>query len=167
MTPPSSHATVARTAAAAPDETVQHLIRQLYGFGAVRRALGKAAQHEIASQGFSALGAIYRTAGPCRVSDVASALQVDLSVASRQIASLVSAGHVERRPDPEDGRAHLLHLTDAGHGALSRAHDGMVDVLSDALADWSRTDVETLASGIERLVDAFNTLPSSDQEVSS
>jgi DNA-binding MarR family transcriptional regulator len=158
------HATAPLTAA--PDDTVQHLIRQIYGFGAVRRALGKAAHREIASQGFTALGAIYRT-GPCRVSDIATALQVDLSVASRQIAALVSAGHVERRPDPEDGRAHLLHLTDAGRGALSRAHEGMVDVLAGALAEWSRSDVETLASGLERLVDAFTEPTSPDQEVSA
>lgn len=158
-TPPTNSAT------AAPATGVEHLIRQLYGLGAVRRELGKAAHRELASQGFTALVAIHR-GGACRVSDIAAALQVDLSVASRQIAALVEAGHLDRQPDPADGRAHLLHLTDAGIAAIARAHGEMLAVLGDALADWSPADIETLALGLGRLTASFTTLPAAaEQEI--
>lgn len=159
---------------------VEHLILQLYGLGSVRRELSKAAHHELASQGFSALVAIRRR-GACRVSDIATDLQVDLSVASRQIAALVGAGHVDRRPDPADGRASLLHLTEAGLAAIRAAHLRMIGVLSDALSDWSDDEVETLATSLQRLTQTFTSLagtaptagaaatdhtqPSADQEI--
>lgn len=153
---------------ASPPETpspVEGLIRQLYGLGAVRRELSRAAHRELASQGFSALVAIRRR-GACRVSDVACDLQIDLSVASRQIASVVAAGHVERRPDPADGRAHLLHLTPSGNAAIAGAHRGMVDVLEAALADWTPAEIETLSSGLSRLVQHFSPPLSEAQELS-
>ncbi len=161
--PPNSSARSATDAP--PADPVEQLIRQLYGLGAVRRELGRAAQRELETQGFAALGAIRRR-GACRVSDIATDLQVDLSVASRQIAALVSAGHVERRPDPADGRAHLLHLTDDGAAAIGRAHRQMIAVLGDALASWDPADVETLTHGLERLSQSF-TLPLPEQEGSA
>jgi DNA-binding MarR family transcriptional regulator len=132
---------------------VEHLIRQLYGLGGVRRELSRAAGRS-ATHSFAALGAVHHR-GPCRVSDIASDLQVDLSVASRQIAGHVTDGLLERRPDPDDGRAQLLHLTPAGHDAIHQAHGDMVAVLGAALADWSPADVSALGSGLERLVQSF------------
>lgn len=139
---------------AATDTPAGQLARQLYGLGAVRRELGKAAGRELVSHGFTAL-LLIRQRGACRVSDVATDLQVDLSVASRQIAALVAAGQLERRQDPVDGRAHLLHLTDEGLAALRRAHLQMVGVLDDALSDWDPAEVEALADGLGRLTAAF------------
>ena len=40
-------------------------------------------------------------------------------MASRQLAVLERLGYVERRPDPQDGRASLLRLTAAGADALA------------------------------------------------
>ena len=52
--------------------------------------------------------------GPQRTSALADAVHSDPSTVSRQIAGLVRAGLVERRADPQDGRACLLAATQAG-----------------------------------------------------
>ena len=52
--------------------------------------------------------------GPQRSSALAAAVCVDPSTVSRQIADLVELGLVERRADPQDGRATLLAATEAG-----------------------------------------------------
>lgn len=137
-----------------PSSPADQLVRQLYGLSALRRELARAATREIASNGFTALAAVHRL-GPCRVSDVAHELHVDLSVASRQVSALVDAGHVQREVDPEDRRAQLVSTTDAGFGVLVRAHERMVEQLQRGLDDWTDAEIVELAHGIERLVAQF------------
>ncbi|MEH3052494.1 MAG: MarR family transcriptional regulator [Patulibacter minatonensis] len=140
-----------------PSSPADHLVRQLYGLSALRRELGRAATREIASGGFTALAAVRRL-GPCRVSDIAAELHVDLSVASRQITTLVDAGHVQREADPEDRRAQLVSVTDAGFAVLLGAHERMLEQLQEGLGDWTDDEVLDLARGIERLVQQFTEL---------
>ena len=54
-----------------------------------------------------------QTEGPLRAGALADCLQSDPSTVSRQVAALVKDGLLERRADPDDGRASLLVLTDA------------------------------------------------------
>ena len=159
---------------AAMDSPSGQLARQLYGLAAVRRELGKAANADLPGHGFGALVSI-RKREHARVSDIASDLQVDLSVASRQVAALVADGFVERQPDPADRRAHVLRVTDAGLAALRDAFIGMVGLIDDALSDWSPADVQDLAAGLGRLVTSFSgaataptgTTDPADQEVAT
>ncbi len=130
------------------------LVRQLYGLGALRRALLRAATDEIAANGFTALAAIHRHE-PCRVSDIAQALHVDLSVASRQVTTLVRAGHAAREVDVDDRRAQRVRLTDEGRAVLTGAHRRMVIELEHAIEDWDDAEVLALAQGIGRLADRF------------
>lgn len=130
------------------------LARQLYGLAAVRRELGKVANRELPGHGFGALVSI-RKRDQARVSDIASDLQIDLSVASRQVASLVGAGLVARQPDPADRRAHVLELTNEGTAALRASFLDLVALIDESLADWTQDDVETLAASLERLVASF------------
>lgn len=146
-----------------PLAPADQLIRQLYGLGHVRRELAKASTRA-STPCFSALAALHRS-GPTRVSELATALQVDLSVASRQVAHLVEVGHVDRLKDPDDGRAQLLRLTQAGTDALAAAHHEMVAVLTDALVDWDPAEVEALSAGLERLAHSFNPSPASQEIV--
>jgi DNA-binding MarR family transcriptional regulator len=145
---------VTSTAPLTPTAPADELVRQLYGLGALRRALLRAATDEIAANGFTALAAIHRLE-PCRVSDIAQALHVDLSVASRQITTLVQAGHVHREADPADRRAHVVRLTDEGRAVLVGAHRRMVTELQHAIEDWDDAEVLELARGIGRLAGRF------------
>jgi DNA-binding MarR family transcriptional regulator len=133
---------------------VEDLVKELYGLGVVRRELSRHALAELGSQGFSALGTIHLH-GPLRVSEVASRLAIDLSVASRQVAALVAAGHVVREPDAGDRRAHLVRTTPAGDRVLADSHRRMVDAFEHVLAEWSEADVRELTRALARLREDF------------
>ena len=101
-------------------------------------------------------------AGEQRCSALAAHAGVDVSVASRQIAALERSGHVERRPDPDDGRASLFQLTPQGTAALARARALRAEWALTALAGWDEVDARTLGDLLDRLVtdlDAAGTLP--------
>ena len=111
---------------------IEALVRQLYGLGMVQRDISRHAMSELGTQGFHAL-AVLQVHGPLRVSDVAHRLGVDLSVASRQIASLAAEGYVERREDVRDRRAQLVAVTRSGRRALRESHRRMVAAFARVL----------------------------------
>ena len=90
--------------------------------------------------------------GDQRCSALAARAGIDVSVASRQIAVLERSGHVERRPDPDDGRASLLSITEAGADALVATRALRSDWALGALAGWDEGDARTLTELLDRLV---------------
>ena len=134
--------------------TVERLVRELYGLGAVRRELSRHALAELGTQGFNALAVIHVN-GPMRVSDAAHKLSVDLSVASRQVNALLKAGYLEREADPNDRRAHLVRTSEAGRKALVESHRRMVHAFQQALEGWSNDDVAATSDSLARLSAVF------------
>lgn len=132
----------------------EDLVRSLYRLGLVQRAIARHALAELGSQGFTAL-AIVKVHGPVRIGEVARLLSVDLSVASRQIASLVTAGHVRREADPDDRRALRVSITASGSKVLSESHRRMVAAFDEVLGDWPDDEVSALAAGLDRLRQDF------------
>lgn len=90
--------------------------------------------------------------GDQRCSALASQAGVDVSVVSRQLAVLERLGFVERRPDPQDGRASLLRLTADGARALDAARDLRAEWSLTALAGWDESDARALSDLLDRLV---------------
>ena len=76
--------------------------------------------------------------GAARIAALAEELGVTQPTASDAAAALVRKGHIERRPDPSDGRASLLYPTAQGRRA------------ADALAVWP----DALLSAVDAL-DSF------------
>jgi DNA-binding MarR family transcriptional regulator len=126
------------------------LVDELRELGAMRRDLQRRAALGGVAGGLVALSALDRL-GAARVSQVADELQVDLSVASRQVANLHAAGYVKRIPDPHDGRSQELQLTRAGKRALRKAQERGVEILDRATQRWTEAEVETLVVGLRRL----------------
>ena len=126
------------------------LLDELREVGALRRDLQRRAALGGVAGGVVALAALDRL-GPARVSQVADELQVDLSVASRQVAALHAAGYVTRVPDPQDGRSQKVKLTAAGKRALRKAQERSVAVLDRATRGWTDAEVDALVSGLRRL----------------
>ena len=91
--------------------------------------------------------------GPQRSSALAAAVCVDPSTVSRQIGDLVDLGLVERRADPNDGRATLLAATAAGQARYRQLHEKRDRAFALMLADWSDQDVITLVDLLRRLND--------------
>ncbi|MGY1771402.1 MarR family winged helix-turn-helix transcriptional regulator [Blastococcus sp. SYSU D00813] len=90
--------------------------------------------------------------GEQRCSGLAAAAGIDVSVASRQVAALQRAGYLERRPDPRDGRASLLRLSDAGAAALATTRALRNDWAATALGGWDEDDAVRLSELVERLL---------------
>ena len=59
--------------------------------------------------------------GPCTASQLAALLDISNPGGTKIVGEMVTAGYVERVPDPADGRARPLHLTARGRAALATA----------------------------------------------
>ena len=88
---------------------------------------------------------------PLRLSDLAGTVELDLSTISRQIRDLVTSGLITRTPDPADGRAALLSLTERGVAVLESVSESRRRVLAQAIAGWTDEERNALASGLYRL----------------
>jgi DNA-binding MarR family transcriptional regulator len=98
--------------------------------------------------------------GPVRASVLAESVEADPSTVSRQVAALVKAGLIERRADPDDGRASLLVLTEAGQ-SLHRHHLNRRDVhYGEMLREWSLEDRRELARLVDRFTNDFESYKS-------
>ncbi|MGY1830556.1 MarR family winged helix-turn-helix transcriptional regulator [Geodermatophilus sp. SYSU D01180] len=120
-----------------------------------RRVSSRAADSvygELPSFGWALLVPLERD-GEQRCSALAVQAGVDVSVASRQVATLERAGLVERRPDPHDGRASLIRLSAAGVAALAQTRALRAEWATRALADWDEDDARRLTELLERLSD--------------
>lgn len=128
-------------------QLMDHLRDVTWQGAAVRRRLRDPLLGNVAGYGPPVM-AVLRRLGPVRTSELAEALQVDLSVTSRHVTALVDAGYVERRPDSEDGRATRLHITTAGEAALLAARDRQTQWLRDTLADWDDERAALVATAL-------------------
>lgn len=90
-----------------------------------------------------------------RLSDLAEAVHLDTSTVSRQVSQFVALGLVRRSPDPHDGRAQLLALTDDGVELLCRLRTQRDEWLAEVLGDWSDDDKDRFATHLARFGDAL------------
>jgi DNA-binding MarR family transcriptional regulator len=98
--------------------------------------------------------------GPCRSSVLAMAVHSDPSTVSRQIATLVRDGLVERRADPEDGRASVLAATETGIKLLEEQRRRIGLALARVVRQWAPGDVDTFLDLLEKfVVDHERSLP--------
>ena len=95
--------------------------------------------------------ALLQDAGPLRASDVVARLGLDKSTVSRQLATLVDLGLVDRAADPTDGRAQVLTPSAEGSARLARIREIRRARWEADLADWPASDVATLADLLARL----------------
>jgi DNA-binding MarR family transcriptional regulator len=92
-----------------------------------------------------------RCNGALRLSDLAARLELDASTASRHVRSLEQLGLVRRSPDPDDGRAFRVELTEQGIEQWEASARHRMELLSAAMEGWSDEDVQTF----ERLMTRF------------
>ena len=80
---------------------------------------------------------------PLRMSDIADRLIVSRGGTTKVIDRLETLGYVRRLPDPEDRRATIVEITDAGRGAMADARVAIDEVLE---VTWGKhaTDEESV-----------------------
>ena len=86
--------------------------------------------------------------------EVASALRIHLSTASRLCDRLVQTGLLDRRDRPEDRRQLQLTLTEQGRGLLGSITEHRRSVFARILERLDPGEGAALAEALERFVDA-------------
>jgi len=94
--------------------------------------------------------------GPMRASALAASVQADLSTVSRQVATLVARGLLERLADQRDGRACLLTVTDTGRAAIADYEQGRQAFFDTVLSGWSAGEMLQFARQLERFTAAYD-----------
>lgn len=99
---------------------------------------------------------------PMRASTLAGRLGVGASTLSRQLADLERAHFVIRTPDPEDGRASLLTLSEEGQQYLTETYEQRAATLREILAGWTEGEAEAAASSVQQLTTALRSATRTD-----
>jgi DNA-binding MarR family transcriptional regulator len=93
-----------------------------------------------------------------RMSELAEALRVDPSTATRAVQRLVRAGLVERRTHIEDGRVVMVAATTLGRSTFEDLLKRRLNLVAVLLADFSPEEREQLTELSTRFVHAIDTL---------
>jgi DNA-binding MarR family transcriptional regulator len=91
--------------------------------------------------------------GPMRLSDLASAVQLDPSTVSRQVRALCDGGFTVAVADPDDKRARRLEISEKGRAEVEAVALELAEVLGGAMRNWPQRDVATLTDLLSRLGD--------------
>lgn len=79
---------------------------------------------------------------------LAAEIGIDRSVASRHASRLEKAGLLRREPDPDDRRATLLVLTQAGEQLIAAMRRRLAEAVGGYLATWPPDDAAAFARSL-------------------
>lgn len=137
------------------DEVSDRLLTLIHTVGRFRQQVQQAT-HMDSEWGYDAVLFHIVKHGPARASALAESTQLDPSTVSRQVAALVRDGLVERRADPHDGRASLLHPTDLGLERYDRHRSTRDTHYREMLKDWSERERTEFSDYLARFTAAFD-----------
>ncbi|MFJ5714731.1 MarR family winged helix-turn-helix transcriptional regulator [Neobacillus sp. NPDC093127] len=78
--------------------------------------------------------------GAAGVKALAGEFQLDISTVSRQTAALEQKGYVYRIPDPLDGRAYSLQITELGKKEYTENKHARLARIVEVLESWSEEE---------------------------
>ncbi len=96
------------------------------------------------------------SADQARISDLADTLHNDVSTVSRQVSTFVSHGLMAKLPDPTDGRAHVVTLTDPGRAAVREIQANRAEWFQGLLEDWDAERAESFTEQLRSLGSALD-----------
>lgn len=82
---------------------------------------------------------------PITASDTAERMMIDKGAMSRTIKDLEERDLIQRKPDPRDGRASLLTITEFGRERLTLAKSPTHESLADALVNFAPSQINEAA----------------------
>jgi DNA-binding MarR family transcriptional regulator len=88
--------------------------------------------------------------GPRRAAVLAEMFAMDKGTVSRVVHQLLELGLVQRTPDPEDGRASIISVTEAATSRLAHMHELRRELFDAQLVDWPAAEIEQLATQLGR-----------------
>jgi DNA-binding MarR family transcriptional regulator len=87
---------------------------------------------------------------------LAELFALDKGSVSRVVHQLLELGLIARSPDPADGRASLLSVTDEAVRRLAEVRDHRREHFDDRLLDWEPAEIEELAARLGRFNHALS-----------
>ena len=146
-----------------PETPPQALLRSVEAFSRALRESSLGVAREIGcSKGTLAIVRILERRGTLQVGDIAHALRVDISVASRQVSQLADDGLVERAVDDGDRRVRTVRLSPAGRSLAVEIRSVLDRRADEIFADWSSADVEAATASLDRLTTTISRLATED-----
>lgn len=137
---------------AQPEAPSQLLLRSVEAFSRALRESSLGIAREVGcSKGTFVIVRILERRGTLQVSDLAHALRVDISVASRQVSQLVDDGLVERAVDHGDRRVRTVRLSPAGRSLALEIGAVLDRRAAEVFADWSTDDLAAATVTLDRL----------------
>ncbi len=88
--------------------------------------------------------------GSQRAATVAEHLELDKGAVSRHVQHLLDLGLLDRTPDPDDGRATLLTLSEDAARRLSAVDEHRRQWFDEALGSWDDDELAGFASDLSR-----------------
>ena len=98
-----------------------------------------------------------------RMSELADALRVEPSTATRAVQRLVNAGLAERIPSPDDGRVVQVEITRRGRDVYEAVAARRGELLSFILKQYGRDELPVFADMLERFVVSIDTFVEAHQ----
>jgi DNA-binding MarR family transcriptional regulator len=89
--------------------------------------------------------------GPLRITELCAAERISQPGMTGLVTRMETAGLVTRRPDPTDGRATLVSVTDAGATYLNRLHQARADAIASRVERLSPGHRRALSRAREAL----------------
>lgn len=96
-----------------------------------------------------------------RMSELADALHVEPSTATRAVERLVKSGLVERQASADDGRVVRVSITAAGRSAYETVVERRTELLTYIVTSFRRSELPVFAEMLERMVTAVDEFVSS------
>jgi DNA-binding MarR family transcriptional regulator len=100
--------------------------------------------------------------GPLRVTDLSAAERITQPGMTGLLARLEAAGLVVRRPDPTDGRATLVSVTEAGARYLEGLHQGRAETIASRVDCLPAAHRRALSRAVEAL-EALAEMPRAEE----
>jgi DNA-binding MarR family transcriptional regulator len=127
------------------------LVQALMGVKGWFRESNRWAYPRFSNASLVALALVERS-GQARVSELAEAARVDVSVVSRQVQQLEQSGLVVREADPHDRRAHLVSISDKGREVLVDGRARLESVVLERLSGWDPEELTAFATTLRSLL---------------
>lgn len=108
------------------------------------------APHGLKARSYAVLAFVAGDAFPSQ-REVAAFLRLDPSQVVALVDDLQSRGLVERRPDPADRRANVVHATDAGRALHARARESAQEAERSLHAGLDADERDELAALLRRI----------------
>ncbi|MBB6404290.1 MarR family winged helix-turn-helix transcriptional regulator [Arthrobacter sp. AZCC_0090] len=142
---------------AVASSTATELVHQIFDLQRVLRCIVTTSMGKDGDVGFALQGVLrFIGEGESRATKLASRLGVSPPVLSRHIAELEELGLVVRRPDPADGRAQLVALSETGIEKVRDFEEQRSLNLRAYLEEWSEEDALEAGHVLEKLTASLN-----------